>query len=202
MRAFHQRISGARSAAGFTLAEVAVTILIVGGALTLLVQGLNNAKFEAAYTRNLKVARELAVTTLGEIAGGVYAEDLENDDRIDGTYADFGYEQFSFEVLIGTDNEFTDADDAYDNDDTRLPYDTVRARREREDEERDDEDEDEVEEPYETVRIRVQFPQIKEYKCELELEQWMEWSLIHGSPEDESGAAGGLTGAATAGDDR
>jgi prepilin-type N-terminal cleavage/methylation domain-containing protein len=190
-----------RGRGGFTLAEVAVTIVIVGIALTMIAQGLHKSKFEAAHTRNLKVARELALTTLGEIAGGVYAEDLEGDDRLDGTYADYGYEKFTYEVLIGEDQKFPDVDD-----DRRsaLPNDTVLARREREEEERRDSDEDEeddVEQPYEVVKIRVIFPTFKEYKNDLVLEQWMEWRLIHGEPENAgaaqavAGAAGGNTGA-------
>lgn len=182
---------------GFTLAEVAVTIAIVGIALTMLVQGLNKAKFEAAHTRNLKVARELALTTLGEIAGGVYADELDDDDRLDGTYADYGYEDFSFEVLIG-DQQFEDVDD--DEQDSNLPYDTVLARRQREEDARadsdedEDEDEDEIEEPYETVKIRVRFPAIKEYDNDFTLEQWMEWSLIHGEPEATDGVPEALGG--------
>lgn len=175
--------SGGAAPAGFTLAEVAVTIAIVGIALTLLVQGLNKAKFEAAQTRNLKVARELALVTLGEIAGGVYAEELDDDDRFDGTYADLGYPEFTFEVLIGDEAQFEDEEDGESN----LPYDTVRARREREQEQNDDEDEEDVEQPYETVRIRVRFPAIEDYSNQLDLEQWMEWELIHGTDEDPDG---------------
>jgi prepilin-type N-terminal cleavage/methylation domain-containing protein len=169
--------------AGFTLAEVAVTIAIVGIALTLLVQGLNKAKFEAAQTRNLKVARELALVTLGEIAGGVYAEELDDDDRFDGTYADLGHPEFTFEVLIGDSAQFEDEEEGESN----LPYDTVRARREREEEQNDDEDEEDIEEPYETVRIRVRFPAIEDFSNQLDLEQWMEWELIHGTEEDADG---------------
>ena len=144
---------------------------------------------------------ELLKERLGEELPGILitarAEELENDDRFDGTYADFGYEQFTFEVLVGTEPQFTDSDEDYRDGETRLPYDTVRARREREEDERDDDDdEDEVEEPYETIRIRVQFPAIKEYKSELTLEQWMEWRLIHGEPEGEEGDLPGAVGGA------
>jgi prepilin-type N-terminal cleavage/methylation domain-containing protein len=184
---------------GFTLAEVAVTIAIIGIALTLVVEGLNKAKFESAHTRNLKVARELALATLGELAGGVYSSELETDDELEGTYADQGYPLFEYEVLIG-DQQFTDRSDE-DEDRYGLPYDTVRARREREEEleaDRGEEDEEEVEEPYEVVKIRVRFPSFVtdgstgEFS-ELILEQWMEWSLVHGETE-EGAAAGGAPG--------
>lgn len=178
---------------GFTLAEVAVTIAIVGFMLTMLAQGLHGAKFQAAYTRNYKVARELAVVTLGELASGVYSNELEGDDRLEGTYADEGYPDFYYELLIG-DEQFDDYDASEDR--TSLPYDTVRARQDREEEarrENDDDDEDEeVEEFYETVRIRVFFPAIKDYPNELVLEQWVEWALIHGESEEE--ATGGASG--------
>ena len=52
---------------GFTLAEVAVTIALVGLALVYMLQGLNTAKITAAYTRNIKLSKELALLTLGRI---------------------------------------------------------------------------------------------------------------------------------------
>ena len=42
----------ASARAGFTLAEVMVTLVIVGIGLTLVLQGLNTAKLTAAQTRN------------------------------------------------------------------------------------------------------------------------------------------------------
>ena len=166
---------------GFTLAEVAVTILIMAGALTLLVEGLNRAKFEAAHTRNLKLARELAVMTLGEIAGGEWSEEIEDGLEM-RTYADFGYPEFSYEVLVG-DEQFPELEDV----ESSFPHDAIEFRREQEREDAEDsgEDEDEITEPYEQVRIRVTFPTSKAFKGELTLEQWIEWELVYGEPETE-----------------
>ena len=127
------RTPPSKNANGFTLAEVAVTIAIVGIMLSMLAESLHGAKFQAAYTRNCKVARELALLTLGELVSGVYSDELDGDDRLEGTYADQGYEDFTYELLVG-DEQFDDYDAR--DDETTLPYDTVRARREREEEER------------------------------------------------------------------
>ena len=77
---------GPHGRTGFTLAEVAVTIVIVGIALVLCLQGLHGSKLQAAWTRNFKLARELGATTMGEIASGLYAEDIR--DGLSGTYSD------------------------------------------------------------------------------------------------------------------
>ena len=58
-------MSANRARAGFTLAEVAVTLVIVAIGPTLVLQGLNTSKMSAAQTHNRKVARELALLTLG-----------------------------------------------------------------------------------------------------------------------------------------
>lgn len=167
---------------GFTLAEVAVTILIMAAALTLLVEGLNGAKFEAAHTRNLKLARELAVMTLGEIAGGEWSEEIEDGLEM-RTYADFGYPEFGYEVLVG-DEQFPELEDV----ESTFPHDAIEFRREQEREELEEsgEDEEEITEPYEQVRIRVTFPTAKQFKGELTLEQWIEWELVYGEPEQEA----------------
>ena len=69
------RGSGSRS--GFTLAEVAVTIVIVGVALVLLMQGLGGSKAKAYFTRNYKIANQLARQTMGEVASGIYRDDAD-----------------------------------------------------------------------------------------------------------------------------
>ncbi|HVS19734.1 MAG TPA: prepilin-type N-terminal cleavage/methylation domain-containing protein [Planctomycetota bacterium] len=80
-------MSAPRRRVGFTLAEVAVTIAVVGLALVWMLQALNAAKLTAAQTRNLKLSRELALQTLGQLESGLFEDDLV-DDRIDGTYAE------------------------------------------------------------------------------------------------------------------
>jgi prepilin-type N-terminal cleavage/methylation domain-containing protein len=170
----------ARSAArgGFTLAEVAVTIVIVGIGLVLALQGLNTAKLTAAHTRNLKLARELGLLTLGQIAGGMFQEDI--DEGLVGTYADEGYPDFSFEVALG-DEGF-----APEETDPRR-FDNWQAIREQKEEDAD-EDEEEQEQPFERVKIKIVFPAMRELPGELVLEQWIPWTQVYGEDEDAAPA--------------
>jgi prepilin-type N-terminal cleavage/methylation domain-containing protein len=182
----------ARERAGFTLAEVAVTLVIVGIALTLILQGLNTAKISAAQTHNRKVARELALWTLGEIEGGLYQEDLgSRTDILAGTYAEQGFEAWRFEVVLG-DESFIESstaeyDDAY--------HDSWIAEREREARQRERDDEDDGEdpaeeetEPFEKVRIKVSHPRFGDRPNELILERWIPWNLVYGEPEEDEEA--------------
>ena len=156
---------------GFTLAEVAVTIAIVGIALVLCLQGLNGSKLQAAYTRNYRLARELAMQTLGEVGSGMHAEDIE--DGMEGSYADRDYPQYTFELVVGDDTLSDTEDDSWDK-----PHDSW--------EKDEDEDEDEeAEQPYEKVKIRVRFPPIQDYPDELVLEQWYPWNQVYGTPEEQ-----------------
>lgn len=162
-----------RARGGFTLAEVAVTLAVVGLALVWMLQALNTAKITAAQTRNLKLARELALLTLGQLESGQYQEEID-DDEIQGTYAEVGYPDFSFEAVIGDANLPPPADDpAFDN--------WLEERRQAED---DAEDEEEVEQAYERVQVRVSFPQMLELPNELVIERWLPWSLVHPSEEE------------------
>ena len=178
---------------GFTLAEVAVTIVIVGIGMLLVLQGLNGAKMTAAQTRNTKLARDLALMTLGQVASGQFQEDIENG--LSGTYAEEGYAQFSYEVIVG--------DQSFDSDSTRQDgsFDTWQHQRqlaeerqaEREREADEKEDPQEREEPFEKVKIRVTFtPKIRvgdqELNNELVLEQWMPWKQVYGQKEEEPAA--------------
>ncbi len=174
------------NARGFTLAEVAVTIAVVGLALVWMLQALNSAKLTAAYTRNLKLARELALLTLGQIEAGLYQEEV-GDERIDGTYAEQGHPEFHFEAVFGDENLRPDPDDpSFDN------------WRQEELDRQDDPDEEEVEQPYEKVQVRVTFPPIQDLKNELVIERWLPWAQLH-PPELEDGADKAGTSAATPG---
>lgn len=159
---------------GFTLAEIAITIVIVGIGLMLVLQGLNTAKLTAAHTRNMKVARELGLLTLGRVAAGEYQEDIESG--LMDTYADEGFPDFTFELVLGDDTfiERDDDDGRFDNWDPDL-YD-------RDDE--DDEDE-ETEQPYEKVTVKITYPAIKDLPNELTLEQWMPWLQVYGQDEED-----------------
>jgi prepilin-type N-terminal cleavage/methylation domain-containing protein len=169
-----------RDRRGFTLAEVAVTLAVVGLALVWMLQALNSAKVTAAQTRNLKLARELALLTLGQLESGQYREEID-DEEIQGTYAEVGYPDFSFEAVIGEANLPPPPNDqAYDN--------WLEERRRAQD--KADEEEQEVEQAYERVQVRVTFPQMLELPNELVIERWLPWSLVHPSEEEETQAQG------------
>lgn len=163
---------------GFTLAEVAVTLVIVGFGLVVLLQGLNTAKMTAAYTRNSKLASELARLTLGRVAAGLFRDELGSDAYLEGTYADEGYPEFAWELLLG-DETFGDPEDDRDRFDS-FDWDA---------EEEGQDEEEEVEEPYDKVKVRVSFPAMRELAdggtgATLILEEWIPWKQIYGE-EDE-----------------
>ncbi len=194
MKLLALRSKAQRSGAGrgFTLAEVAVTIAIVGLALAWMLQTLSTSKMTAAYSRNLKLARELAVYTLGRIEAGLYEEELESE-HIRGTYVDEGYPDFQFEAVIGDESLSPDPNDARAFDNWRHERD----QRERNSSSSDD-DEEESEQPYEKVQVRVTFPKIGELKNEYVIERWLPWAQIHPvDPESAEGQDGG--GAASGG---
>ena len=172
-----RRVRGAR--AGFTLAEVAVTIVIVGIGMLLVLQGLNTAKLTAAHTRNMKLARELALTTLGQIASGLFQEDIQAG--LEGSYAEEGYPDFSFEVVVGDESFRTETTDG--------PFDSWAPRDDREEDEEKVEDPQEVtDEPFEKVKIKITFPKIQvaqeQLKNELVLEEWIPWNQVYGQSEE------------------
>lgn len=176
----------AHKKSGFTLAEVMLTIAIVGIGLTLVVQGLTTAKVKALQTYNIKAARDLGMLTMGRIRAGLYQEEL--DTRLSGNYAEEGFQYFYFDVLLA-DEQFEDTAGTG----TEGPFhDSWAAREEREEEARrdsdSDEDEDEIEEDYEKVRIKVSFPPVPEYQNYVILEEWIPWKQVYGTDEDEEAA--------------
>lgn len=178
---------------GFTLAEVAVTLVIVGIALVLLLQGLGGSKAQAFYTRNLKIANQLARQTLGEVSAALYQDDAEFG--LEGTYADGGFPEFRYEVWFGEDefpNDGADERDGFDS----WEHQRERERELEEDDERNgsqepgsDEDDDEDREPFEKVRIRVTFPVIGKYDDFLVLTEWIPWDQVYGVEEEEEDAS-------------
>ena len=170
--------------AGFTLAEVAVTIVIMGIGLLLVLQGLNTAKLTAAHTRNYKLARELALLTIGQIESGLFQDDIENG--LQGSYADEGYPDFAYEVIVGDETFRQPDEDGY--------FDSW----EPTEEDADDEDPaEETEEPFEKVKIRITYPKVQELANELILERWIPWKQVYGEP-DESQPAGNADATAAA----
>lgn len=174
-----------RRRAGFTLVEVAVTIVIVGIGLTLVLQALNTATTQSGQTRNMKVARDLGLLTLGRISAGLYRDDLR--DRFFGTFAEDGYAEFEFEVALG-DEVFEEQPEGADP--NRPFYDSWNDPN-REDDDDDEEDED-ASQPYEKVKVKVVFPKLREYKNYLILESWVPWEQVYG-PEEEAEEGAGAT---------
>lgn len=181
---------------GFTLAEVAVTIMIVGIGLILVLQGLNTAKLTAAQTRNVKLSRELAMLTLGQVESGLFQDEIENG--LSGSYADEGYPEVTYDVAVG-DQTFVEAD-------PNAPHDSWAKTP---DQQKKD-DEADVQQPFEKVKIRVTFPKFAEYKNEAVFEQWIPWEQVYGSEDTNSksskaadasktaSASGSKTGGSTA----
>ncbi len=177
--------------AGFTLAEVAVTLLIVSIGLVLVLQGLGTAKVSAAETHYRKVARELALLTLGRVEAGLFWEELDGDgSTLTGTYAEEGYEDFHYELVFG-EEDFSQSSASYDressyHDNWAYERERERERRDREDDNGSGDDEEQAEEPFEKVRIRVGYPRLTERESTLTLERWMPWEQVYGGEEGEA----------------
>ena len=183
-----------RARSGFTLAEVAVTLMIVSLAIVTILQGLTTVKHSAAVTHYRKLAMELGLLTLGRLESGLYREDLEasgsRGDVLAGTYAEEGYEDFSYELVLG-EQQFSEE---LDRPDQRGPYhDTWAYARQQEEDDKGDDEEDEVAEPFEKARIRVTFPKLGKAENTLVLERWIPWELVYGSDGEEAknGESGG-----------
>lgn len=166
--------SSSKARSGFTLAEVAVTIVIVGISLVLVLQGLNTSKVTAAHTRNQKLSRDLGLFTLGQIESGLLRDDLETG--MAGSYAEEGYPDFNWEIAVG--------DDALRETDPTGKFDSWTPTA-AEEEEKADEEED-AEEPFEKIRVRVTSPPIREFTNEVTLERWIPWKQVYGEAEGDN----------------
>ncbi len=167
---------------GFTLAEVAVTIVIVGAMLIYLLQGLSGTKLLAAQTRNNKLARELALAKLGQVGSGLFQEDI--DKGLTGTFADEGYPDFSYEVVVG-DEPFVDEqgdvrEDRFDS------WNQPNLDKQSNSSKGDDPNADPIEKPFEKVKIRVVSPKIQEFSNRLTLEQWFPWVQVYGEKKEDT----------------
>lgn len=162
-----------RGRSGFTLAEVAVTLVIVAGGLLYVLQMINQAKLSAARARNLKLARELALLTLGRIESGLYTEEIRGQRLGPFTYAEEGYDYIEYEVVFG-DEDFLQRDE-YGAFDSWAPT----------DQELEQDRSEETEEPFEEVEIKVTFPGPRGMKNDLVLVRNVPWNQVYGAPEDE-----------------
>lgn len=172
------------SQAGFTLAEAAITIAIVGISLAFSVQALNGASQTAAHTQRLKIARELSLEMMGEISSGLWAEDLETLRY--GTFASKERPLYSYELALG--DEQLEPIGVEDDRFTPERFDNWAFNREQELLEDPDLLDEEAEEPFEKVHIRVSFaplPGLEHLDNYVEFERWYAWSQVYLTEEEE-----------------
>ncbi len=179
---------------GFTLAEAAITIAIVGLSLTFSVKVLKSATITAAHTQHRKIARELALQTLGEIAAGQWWEEIELEHQ--GSFAENDYPEYEWELALA-DEEFPTYDEGAEEDWEQRPFDSLREKQEREDDynrENGIEEDEEAAEPYERVRIKVRYPSLPGIDTEnfLVIERWIPWVQVYGPDEDAEVNEGAL----------
>lgn len=182
------------SRSGFTLAEAAITIAIVGLCLTYSVQALRSATITAANTQQRKIARELAIRTLGDIASGQWWDEIELERQ--GSYADLDYPNYSWELAVG-DDEFPTPEDWEEGDDY-MPFDSLQHKQELQDDRDRDagiEEDDEAVEPYERLRIKVGYPSLPGVEADnyVILERWIPWIQVYGPDEEEAVPDGALS---------
>jgi len=186
MKTHHSRTEGT----GFTLAEVAVTLVIVGITLLLVMEGLNSSKMTAAQSNSRKIALELGLLTIARVECGQFWEELDGlQGSFSGTYAEEGYEAFQWELIIG-DDEFTE----YDERNRESAYfDSYAHRRSQQQEYEEDEnlEQDAYGEtgstggPYERVTIRVIYPKLIDQPNELVLERWIPLDQVFGKSDEQ-----------------
>lgn len=179
---------------GLTLVEVAVTVAIVSIAIMGCLQGLERSVLSAANTRNTRLARELGLLTIGQIESGLYWDEI--DSGLGGSYAEEGYPSFFFEIALGEDT-FVDVDPSEGGFDSWAYREEVRQRQLEQDENYDPDDEFEEEQPFEKVRVRVTFADLKsitgngESNNTVIVEKWVRWEQVYGPDYEDEGSSGG-----------
>ena len=174
----------ANARSGFTLAEAAITIALVALTLSTVLQILQGSKFTTAHTRDMRRARDLALTTLAEIESGLWWDII--DTTRSGNYVAQDLPDFYYELAVG-DEGFLDTEDV---DPDGRPFDNWDYNRQLElDSYDDDEEEEEASEPFEKIRIRLVFPKYGDLPNEIVLERWIPWEQVYGESEEEEAAA-------------
>jgi prepilin-type N-terminal cleavage/methylation domain-containing protein len=179
---------------GFTLAEAAITIAIVGIGLTYSVQALKSATITSAHTQYRKIARELALQTLGEIAAGQWWEEIELEHQ--GSFAENDYPDYQWELALA-DEEFPNYDDGAEEDWENQPFDSLKYKQEQEEDynrENGIEEDEDAAEPYERIRIKVRYPSLPGVDSEnfVVLERWIPWVQVYGPDEEADVPQGAL----------
>jgi type II secretory pathway pseudopilin PulG len=168
-----------RSGSGFTLAEAAITIALVGLTITYTLRALTAAQTTAAHTHEVKLAREMALRTLGEVATGQFL--VDGNEVLTGTYDEEVAPYMAYSVAFGDAVLPTRSQDknSYDK-----PFDNWRARDDYRQETDSQEELDGDHEPFEKIVIRVSFPKHSDLPDFIELESWIPWEQVYG-PDDE-----------------
>ena len=178
VRSRPRRVRGNEARSGFTLAELAVTLAIVAVVVLFVLQGIYASRDDAYHTHNLKLARELALLTLGRIESGQYQEEIRGSYFGPFVYED--NETFEWEVAFGGEPLRERADDgSFDSWNEERLY----------EEDQDDYDEDAAE-PYEQVEIKVTFPPIGGRSGELFMVRYMPWTQVYGEDEEDEDSSG------------
>ncbi|MEM8712451.1 MAG: prepilin-type N-terminal cleavage/methylation domain-containing protein, partial [Planctomycetota bacterium] len=180
------KVRSPKSSAGFTLVEAAVTLAIVAIVLVTILKGMEGSKLTAFHTKQKKVAYELGMGLIGEFSVGLWREEIEPG--LTGSFAEQDEPDFFWELALG-EEVFEET-----NDDTERPFDNFAARRDWEERNRSETEEEEmedgeIEEPFEKIRVRVTFPQLKDFTNELILEAWVPWEEVYGPSEEEASEA-------------
>ncbi len=170
---------------GFTLAEAAITIAIVGLTITYTLRALTAAQTTAAHTHEVKLAREMALRTLGEISTGQYI--VDSGEVLTGTYDEEIAPYMSFEAAFGdatlpARSRDENGDQSFDNWQARDQY-------RQENDINDDVEGDH--EPFEKVIIRVSFAKHSDLPDFIELESWIPWEQVYGLDDELDPSAEG-----------
>ena len=168
-----------KQGSGFTLAEAAITIAIVGLTITYTLQALTAAQTTAAHTHEVKLAREMALRTLGEVATGQFL--VDGNEVLTGTYDEEIAPYMAYEIAFG---DATLPTRSRDGNDGEKPFDNWRARDQYRQDNNTDDDIEGDHEPYEKVIIRVTFPRHSDLPDFIELETWIPWEQVYGLDDD------------------
>jgi hypothetical protein len=123
------------------------------------------------------------VLTIGQIESGLFREDIETGLR--GSYADLGYPDFVYEVVVGDETFLSVEEGGFDSWKEREARLAEKRREAGEDEE------EEEEQPFEKVKVRVTFPKVQELSNEIVLERWIPWIQVYGETDEEEAGPGG-----------